>query len=833
MIPKQLENWQFILLLPSRKIPIGEMNGWAKDRANKTYTYNDSVLLDHLTKNGNYGVCSDKDRFIIGCDTKEVELAIEQRLPKTFTVRTPRHKTKHFYYYGEIKSNIQTKPTAEGDPCADIKHGNAYVLGPNSTFEGFGKYEVVDDLPIATITEEELTSAINEFIISKKVEIEPTETQIKNPETNFPITKLLTDINGMSQNGTDLSGPHPKHGSTTGSNFHVDTAKNVWHCFRHNSGGGPLELLSVLEGIINCEDALKGALRGEKFIKVVTKAVEKGYLAEMPHFTDQGEFKKVVVSKNGIAHTEPDMEKILEYFEEKYIFKTSADTEDIYVYNKGFYELAEVQLKAEVETILGSTTNTHLVNEILDHIRRRSYTERNEFNRYGDVLPCKNGLLNLTSLELEPFSPDKIFTFKINAEYHKGTDCPKFKKFVAEILNEENAKLIQEYMGYCLLPAMPFHKIAFLYGVGRNGKDRIVLTLQALLGIDHCEHVTLEELNGEYRFAPVRLYGKLANFSTEPISKQALNTSLIKKITGQSWIDGEVKNKQNPIKFMNIAKLWVLGNKFPKIEDMTLAFWDRLLLIMFEATFTGNEKILDIEKRWTQDADEMSGLLNWMLEGLTRLWINNSFTETDAMKDLEIRFKRISDPITAFLSEPKIIAIEKDAFTTRDEVYTRYKEYCEDIDELPEPAKALYAKIRQMPRVNEAQPKKDRGFKGLKLLPKPKVEPPPPINHTLPIPSTVTTVTAGIEKSELGGILQPSKECLTPVVSVASVEEKPETPFAKAQLREPVTDLLGEECPYCLEPVLADHTDATIVNEVWWHIVCARKLEDGRNQGEE
>jgi len=55
-------------------------------------------------------------------------------------------------------------------------------------------------------------------------------------------------------------GPHPKHGGTTkddkkSTNFNVDDDEGVWHCFAHDSGGGPLSLIAVLDGIVSCSNA--------------------------------------------------------------------------------------------------------------------------------------------------------------------------------------------------------------------------------------------------------------------------------------------------------------------------------------------------------------------------------------------------------------------------------------------------------------------------------------------------------------------------------------------------------------------------------------------------
>jgi hypothetical protein len=71
---------------------------------------------------------------------------------------------------------------------------------------------------------------------------------------------------------TELAGPHPQHGSSTGDNFNVNVAKGLWHCWRHGTGGDALALIAVCEGLLTCEDMRAGALRGATFKNVIDLA---------------------------------------------------------------------------------------------------------------------------------------------------------------------------------------------------------------------------------------------------------------------------------------------------------------------------------------------------------------------------------------------------------------------------------------------------------------------------------------------------------------------------------------------------------------------------------
>jgi hypothetical protein len=71
---------------------------------------------------------------------------------------------------------------------------------------------------------------------------------------------------------TELAGAHPIHGSSTGTNFNVSSAKQLWCCRRHGSGGDALTLIAVCEGWLPCDDARSGSLRGALFPRVATYA---------------------------------------------------------------------------------------------------------------------------------------------------------------------------------------------------------------------------------------------------------------------------------------------------------------------------------------------------------------------------------------------------------------------------------------------------------------------------------------------------------------------------------------------------------------------------------
>ena len=100
---------------------------------------------------------------------------------------------------------------------------------------------------------------------------------------------------------------------------------------------------------------------------------------------------------------EHELEEVLEWLRSEFIFKTPTDLRDLFYYEEGIYKPAECKIEGLLEKELGAKASAHFVSEVLEHLRRGSYVERTEFNRYSGVVPVLNGLLCLASLELKAF----------------------------------------------------------------------------------------------------------------------------------------------------------------------------------------------------------------------------------------------------------------------------------------------------------------------------------------------------------------------------------------------------------------------------------------------
>jgi len=361
--------------------------------------------------------------------------------------------------------------------------------------------------------------------------------------------------------------------------------------------------------------------------------------------------------------------------EYEFNFVTLRDTKEIYYYNDGAYHPdGELIIRQIAEEFMENITKTHHKNEVVDYIKDKNYQKRNEFFiSKPNLINVKNGILNLETKELLPHTPQHHFLNETPVEYNPNAKCPKIIKFFSEVVYEHDISVLQEFAGYCLYKKYHIHKAAMFLGGGKNGKSTAINLLIALLGKDNVSNKELQEIIYN-RFATSSLYGKLLNASADISSKSLSRTGKFKELTGGDYVEAEAKFKDS-FSFTNYAKFLFSANALPKASDDSYAFYRRWILISFPNTFTG--KMCDpnlLEKLTTQE--ELSGFLNWAVEGLQRLLKNGDFSYGKTVEDVMEQYKTLSDPIYAYCTE--FLKCQTGGHIIKANLYKHYVKWCKE-----------------------------------------------------------------------------------------------------------------------------------------------------------
>lgn len=371
--------------------------------------------------------------------------------------------------------------------------------------------------------------------------------------------------------------------------------------------------------------------------------------------------------KNEIIGNATDIlvEHIIQTFHVKTII--SPTEPQMWIYENGIYtrnatpRIEEYLRKHIFQKLYKKTT----VASIIERIKLDTLIDRKDFEEQDPHLICvKNGILDTKNLNLVEHSPQFVFLSKINANYDEKASAQEILNIFKEYLpQEDKLKTLQELFGYCLYRKYPIHNIFFFIGSGRNGKGTTLTILQNMLGKENTSNITIQELE-KGRFAVANLYGKLSNIGGDIAAIKIHSTAKIKGLSGGDELSAEMKNIQDPIMFENYAKMVFSCNKIPKWDDDSLAWYSRTIPIKFERQYLREKELKNLEdsdekkvsKRQIQGlADKLStdsnisGILNWALEGLARLLKNGDFSDKSILSERKEILELSSNPFKVFV----------------------------------------------------------------------------------------------------------------------------------------------------------------------------------------
>lgn len=241
-----------------------------------------------------------------------------------------------------------------------------------------------------------------------------------------------------------------------------------------------------------------------------------------------------------------------------------------------------------------------------------------------------NGTLNLTTLKLEPFNYQDYFRYVLPYNYDSKAKCPKFSKYLEEVMPESEAReVLAEYIAWLFTKELKLEKVLFLYGAGCNGKSVFIDIVEALLGKDNISHESLSDMCSENGGnSRANLDGKLLNTCSD-VAPNAFAGDVFKRIASQEPISAKILYKDVRT-LTDYAKMMFCLNELPKTNDHSNGFYRRFLIAPFNVQIPKNKINPNLAKEII--ATELPGIMNWVLLGRERLVRNKAFTESPIMK---------------------------------------------------------------------------------------------------------------------------------------------------------------------------------------------------------
>ncbi len=378
------------------------------------------------------------------------------------------------------------------------------------------------------------------------------------------------------------------------------------------------------------------------------------------------------------------------FLRENFIYTIRSDEiTEMWIYHDGIYiPEGKTYIKEFCRDVLLESYTDRIAKIIIDKIKTDTYINGNDFFKDNNPyeIAVKNGILNVKTKELYPFTPNKILFNKINASYNPNAKINKILKFIKEVVSPDDVKIIQELLGFILVKKYITERLFMFLGDGANGKSTLLNLIENFLGHDNCVGIPLHQLITD-PYAISELHNKLVNLSGDISAKTLYDTNLIKYLTGTDTISSNRKYKTR-ITFKNYSKLINSCNKLPKTKDLTYGFFRRWITINFKYRFIKESEIgflTEKEKQITKIAnpniineiindDELSGMLNWALIGLDRLLKQKDFSYSKTTHENMINWLRSSNSFEAFFMDK--LKKNYNSRIKKSDIREEYSKYC-------------------------------------------------------------------------------------------------------------------------------------------------------------
>ena len=326
---------------------------------------------------------------------------------------------------------------------------------------------------------------------------------------------------------------------------------------------------------------------------------------------------------------------------------SSKDRSLLYYYNydTGLYENSEIEfnnfaLKVEPGGTKGTWLNT------IEILKIDAPLVKPLEDKY--LIPVENGVYNLQTKQLDPFDPSYIITSKIETAYKNNAVKPTFwdvDKWLSSLAcgDEEVETLLWQLMNEAINPNHTRQKIGILYGQsGNNGKGTFQTLLINLIGRRNVSTLKPTEFNEKFKLS--QLIGKVCNIGDDISDAYIDDISNLMSIATGDPITAEEKGKPA---FSIYSKAFCLfsGNGLPRTRNKD-GWARRLLIIPFNADFSGQVNDPKIKEQYVYDTDVLEYVLKKVLE-----MDFDKFIEPKAVKDEINEYQKHNDYIQAYVQD--------------------------------------------------------------------------------------------------------------------------------------------------------------------------------------
>lgn len=319
-------------------------------------------------------------------------------------------------------------------------------------------------------------------------------------------------------------------------------------------------------------------------------------------------------------------------------------------------------------------------NAMIDDARSEYAIDSSCLDRDNYLFNCLNCVYDAKNDRILEHDPGLLLSKVADVNYDPKAVPHDFIKCIHEILQGDESLInyLQILLGSALIGENRHEEAYFIYGrTSRNGKSTILDTVRDLFG-DYAVNIQPDTLAIKNRNSGgpsgdiARLAGARFVQMPEPPKSMKLDASLLKAMTGGDVITAR-RMFEEENEFKPVFKLFINTNYLPHVLDDTLFASGRLKVIPFERHFSPEERDITLKNRLLSPQN-MSGILNWLIEGCKKAQRPGAFTPPEKVQKATEEYQNSSDKIENFI-EDCLVEEERSTLAAKD-VYQEYSRWC-------------------------------------------------------------------------------------------------------------------------------------------------------------
>lgn len=315
------------------------------------------------------------------------------------------------------------------------------------------------------------------------------------------------------------------------------------------------------------------------------------------------------------------------------------------------------------------------------------------------VLCTPGGIVDLRTGAINTPNPHTDFHSRSTSTAPQDMPTPRWDRFLTDTFGDdaegrEMIRFLHLLLGYSITGDVGAQILAFLYGLGKNGKSVLLDVIVKLLG-DYADaappgFLMAKQFDG-HPTDLAELHGRRVIVCSELKAGDRFDEARVKLLTGGDIIKAR-RMRQDFFSFVPTHKLFLLGNHRPEVGTGGFAFWRRMRLVPFERVVPDNRKVDNLPDILVRE--EGPGILTWLINGARRyLAGEKDLTGPERVRIATTAYAETEDHMGRFLNEA--CKIEPGLRAEQKHLYLAYTRWCESEGASPVSSRAFAGRVRE------------------------------------------------------------------------------------------------------------------------------------------